>query len=342
MNTVKRADLKWEELSFSYLKTDYNIRFTWKDGAWSKGALSEEEYIPLHVAAPCLHYGQETFEGLKAFETKDGRIVVFRPDANGRRLRKSCDRISIPQISDDMFLDAVRQVVSANIRFVPPYGTGASLYIRPVVIGTGAKVGLGPALEYTFIILVTPVGPYYKDGFAPVRSLIVEEYDRAAPLGVGDCKVGGNYAASLQGDRLGKERGYPVVLYLDAKEKRYIDEFSTSNFISIKGSSYVTPDSSSILHSITNESLSVIASDFGMSVERRHVPVEELAELDEVGAVGTAAVITPVCSITYRDKEFVFGDGKTAGPVLTKLHDTLLGIQRGEIEDRHGWLYEVS
>lgn len=343
MSTVNdKADLNWSELSFAYLKTDYNIRFSNKDGSWSKGELTSDENISLHMAAPCLHYGQECFEGLKAFETKDGRIVVFRADANAKRLNKSCERISIPLIDEDVFVDAVRQVVKANAKYVPPYETGASLYLRPFAIGTGAKVGLGPALEYMFIIFATPVGPYYKSGFLPVKALIVEEFDRAAPQGVGDCKVGGNYAAGLRGEKFGKANGYSVVLYLDAQEKKYIDEFSTSNFIGIKGNTYVTPNSSSILESITNDSLAVIAADLGMKVERRNIPVEELAEFDEVGAVGTAAVITPVSSITYGKKEFRFGDGKTAGPVLTKLHDKLLGIQRGDEKDNHNWLYEVK
>jgi branched-chain amino acid aminotransferase len=190
----EKADLNWGDLVFSYVKTDYNIRFTNKGQGWSQGELTRDEYIPLHMAAPALHYGQETFEGLKAFEAKDGRIVVFRPDANARRLQRSCDRISIPLIDEKLFVDGVLRVVRANARFVPPYGTGASLYIRPLAIGTGAKVGLGPAPEYMFLIFVTPVGPYYKAGFSPVKALVVEEYDRAAPLGVGDCKVGGNYA----------------------------------------------------------------------------------------------------------------------------------------------------
>ena len=341
MSTTK-ADLNWKDLSFAYTKTDYNIRFSWEDGVWSKGELTSDEYIPMHMAAPCLHYGQEAFEGVKAFETKDGDVVVFRPDANGRRLKKTCERIYVPEIPVNMFVDAVHRVVKANERFVPPYGTGASLYIRPFVLGVGAKVGLGPALEYIFVIFVTPVGPYYKNGFVPVRSLIVEDFDRAAPNGTGDIKVGGNYAAGLRGEHIGKEKGYSVVLYLDAKEKKYIDEFSTSNFIGIKGNTYITPDSPSILQSVTNESLSVIAQDMGMNVEKRHIPVAELAEMDEVGAVGTAAVITPVSAINYRGKDFTFGDGKNAGPMLSKLYDTLMGIQHGEIADKHNWLYKID
>lgn len=344
MNKTKneKANIDWQNLPFGYVKTDYNIRYFFKNGRWSEGELTSDENIMMHMAAPSLHYGQEAFEGLKAFETIDGRIVAFRPDENAKRLQRSCDRIYIPQISVEMFVDAVEKVVAANARFVPPYGTGASLYIRPLVIGLGARVGLGPADEYLFIVFTTPVGPYYKSGFKPVRALVVEEFDRAAPLGVGDCKVGGNYAAGLRGSEFGHERNYPIVLYLDPKEKRYIDEFSTSNFIGIRGNSFISPDSPTILPSITNNSLGVIAEDLGMQVERRQVDIAEVESFDEVGAVGTAAVITPVCSITYRTKEFTFGSPDKAGPVITKLYDRLTKIQTGEFEDRHGWLIEVE
>jgi branched-chain amino acid aminotransferase len=339
---IEKAKIDWANLPFGYVKTDYNIRYYYKNGVWSEGEISSDENIILHMAAPCLHYGQEAFEGLKAFETVDGRIIAFRPDENAKRLERSCDRIYIPRIPEAMFVDAVKRLVAANARFVPPYGTGASLYIRPLVIGTGARVGLGPADEYLFIMFATPVGPYYKGGFKPVRALVVEEFDRAAPLGVGDCKVGGNYAAGLRGSEYGHERNYPIVLYLDPKQKRYIDEFSTSNFIAIKDNSYISPDSTSILPSITNKSLCVIAADLGMKVERRPVDIAEVESFDEIGAVGTAAVITPICSITYREKELTFGTPDKAGPVITKLYDRLTKIQTGEIEDRHGWLFEVA
>ncbi len=339
---IEKAKIDWGNLPFGYVKTDYNIRYYYKNGKWSEGEITSDENITLHMAAPSLHYGQEAFEGLKAFETADGRIVAFRPDENAKRLQRSCERIYIPKIPVELFVDAVKKVVAANARFVPPYGTGASLYIRPLVIGMGARVGLGPADEYLFIMFATPVGPYYKGGFKPVRALVVEEFDRAAPLGVGDCKVGGNYAAGLRGSEFGHEKNYPIVLYLDPKEKRYIDEFSTSNFIGIKGNAYISPDSTSILPSITNKSLGVIAEDLGMNVERRQVDIAEVESFDEVGAVGTAAVITPVCSITYREKEFTFGSPDKAGPVITKLYDRLTKIQTGEFEDRHGWLFEVE
>ncbi len=344
MNSAKmeKANLDWGDLPFGYVKTDYNIRYYYKNGEWSSGEISSDENIPLHMAAPSLHYGQQAFEGLKAFETVDGRIVAFRPDENSHRLQKSCDRIYIPRIPDELFLDAIRRVVAANARFVPPHYTGASLYIRPLVIGTGARVGLGPAEEYLFIVFATPVGPYYKGGFKPVRALVVEEFDRTAPRGVGDCKVGGNYAAGLRGSMFGHEKNYPIVLYLDPKEKKYIDEFSTSNFIGIKGDTYISPDSITILPSITNKSLAVIAGDMGMKVDKRKVDIEEVESFDEVGAVGTAAVITPIASIKYRDREFTFCSNENAGPVSTKLYERLTKIQTGEYEDRYSWLMEIN
>jgi len=245
-------------------------------------------------------------------------------------------------MSEDMFVDAVSKVVAANRKFVPPYGTGASLYIRPFLIGTGAKVGLGPASEYIFCIFVTPVGPYYKGGLTPVKAMVITEYDRAAPDGVGDCKVGGNYAAGLPGADQAKHGGYPVPLFLDPKEKKYVDEFGTSNFIGIKGNSYITPASKSILPSITNDSLSIIAADMGMKVERRPVDIAEITSFDEIGAVGTAAVITPISAINYRGKEMKFGSEEKAGPVITKLYQNLTGIQYGDIKDKFNWLVEVK
>jgi branched-chain amino acid aminotransferase len=338
----EQANLNWSELPFGYVKTDSNIRYYYKDGKWSDGELVNDENISIHMAAPCLHYGQETFEGIKAFETKDGRIVVFRPEENWRRIQRSSERISIPPMTEKMFIEAISKVVAANRKFVPPYGTGASLYIRPLIIGTGPKVGLGPADEYIFIIFVTPVGPYYKGGLTPVKALIVTDYDRAAPDGVGDCKVGGNYAAGLAGADYGKKKGYPVVLYLDSKEKKYIDEFSTSNFIAIKGNTYITPKSKSILQSVTNDSLLKIAESLGMTVERRAIDVSEISGFDEIGACGTAAVVTPVTLIHHQGKDYRFGNDETAGPVITKLYQNLTGIQYGDLEDKFNWLLEVK
>lgn len=341
-HSKQKAGLDWKNLPFGYVPTDFNIRYHYKDGRWSDGELTSDTTVKMHICDPCLHYGQEAFEGLKAFETKDGRIVVFRPEENAKRLQMSSDRILVPRIPTETFLDGIRRVVAANARFVPPYGTGASLYIRPVVFGVGPQIGLGPASEYEFIIMVTPVGPYYKGGFKPVSALIIEEYDRAAPLGMGAYKVGANYAAGLLGYEYAHKMGYTIALYLDPKEKRYIDEFGTSNFIGIAGNAYVTPRSSTILPSITNDSLAIMAADMGMQIEKRPVDVEELAAFDEVGAVGTAAVITPIASIKYRDRSFTYGDGATAGPVTTKLYEKLTKIQTGDIDDTFGFLDVVT
>ena len=333
-----KADLDWKNLPFGYVKTDFNVRCYYRNGKWSAAEISPDETFPIHIAAPSLHYGQQAFEGLKVFEARDGRVMAFRPLENARRLRKSCERIYIPNVSDEIFRDALHRLVAANARYIPPYGTGASLYVRPLVIGTGARVGLGPAEEYMFIMFATPVGPYYKGGFKPVKALVVEDFDRAAQQGVGDCKVGGNYAAGLRGGEYGKDKGYPIVLYLDSREKRFVDEFGTSNFMGISKGKYVTPKSESILPSITNDSLATIAEDMGLKTERRPIDIGELDVFEEVGAVGTAAVITPVCLVHYRDRDYRFGSEDKAGPVITQLYERLTSIQTGDAEDKFGWL----
>jgi branched-chain amino acid aminotransferase len=341
MSTVK-ADLNWKELPFGYVKTDFNVRYYYKDGTWSGGDVVSDENITINMAAPCLHYGQQAFEGLKAFETNDGRIVCFRPDENARRMNTSADRIKMPRVPENIFINAVMKAIDANRRFVPPYGTGASLYIRPLLIGVGPKVGLGPAPEYMLVVFVTPVGPYYKGGFKPVKALVLEQFDRAAPDGVGDCKVGGNYAAGLPGGEYGHEKGFPIVLYLDSKEKRYIDEFGTSNFIGIKNNTYMTPTSKSILPSITNKSLAVLAGDIGLGVEKRPIEINEVKDFSEIGAVGTAAVLTPVSALHYKGNDILIGNQSHAGPVLTRLYDLYTKIQTGEAPDTYNWLYEVK
>ncbi len=337
----KTPNLDWKNLPFGYISTDFNLRYFYRDGKWDEGELFSHENIQMHMAAPSLHYGQEAFEGLKAFETKSGKVVIFRPEENAHRLNRTAQRIFMPEIPVEMFLEAMKRVVLANKKFVPPHGTGASLYIRPLLIGIGAKIGLGPAKEYLFLTFVTPVGPYYKGGLSPVEALVITKYDRAAPKGVGDCKVGGNYAAGLAGEQYGKEQGYQVVLYLDPRENKYVDEFSTSNFIGIKGNKYITPASESILRSITNESLETVAKERGMTVERRPIPIEELEEFDEIGAVGTAAVVTPVNRIHYNGRDFTFGDRNEPGPIIKALYKDLTGIQMGELPDKNNWLYEI-
>jgi len=324
------------------MDTACHIRYTWRNGAWDVGELVKEPYLNLHIAASCVHYGQAAFEGLKAFRCKDGKVRIFRPQENARRMVHTARRMCMAEFPEGLFMEAVQRVIRANEAYVPPYGTGGSLYIRPLLIGTGAQIGVAPANEYTFIVLVLPVGPYYKGGLKPVRALIYDEYDRAAPLGVGHVKVAGNYGSSLYAHELAKKNGYPVELYLDAKEHRFIEEFATSNFIGITTDNrYVTPESSSILPSVTNRTLMQLAKDMGMAVEVRPVPFEELATFAEIGACGTAVVVTPVCEVRRGDTVIRVGSETGCGPVLQKLYEAVQGIQYGELPDTHGWCVEV-
>ncbi len=332
-------DLNWSELSFGYIPTDYNIRCYFTEGKWGDLEISSSENITMHMAATCLHYGQEAFEGLKAFRGPDGKVRVFRMDENAKRMADTAEAIMMQPFPIEKFKEAVCKAVKLNERFVPPYESGASLYIRPLLIGTGPKVGVQPADDYLFVIFVTPVGPYFKGGFKPTKMVIMREYDRAAPNGTGNIKVGGNYAASLKSGHIAHEKGYASVLYLDSREKKYIDECGAANFFMIKDNIYATPESKSILPSITNKSLMKLAEDMGMKVERRKIAVEELADFDEVGACGTAAVITPISRIDDYDtgKSYIFTKDDKPGKVCEKLYNTLRGIQYGEIEDPYGW-----
>jgi branched-chain amino acid aminotransferase len=289
------------------------------------------------MAATCLHYGQEAFEGLKAYRCPDGKVRIFRVDENAKRLQSTCRGIMMPEVSTELFTEMVKKVVRLNQEWIPTYESGATLYIRPLLIGTSAQVGVHPSKEYCFLIFVTPVGPYFKGGFSSNPYVIVRDYDRSAPLGTGKYKVGGNYAASLFANNLAHEKGYACEFYLDAKEKKYIDECGAANFFGIKNNTYITPESTSILPSITNKSLMQVAEDLGMKVERRPIPEEELETFEEAGACGTAAVISPISYIDDLDtgKRYSFGD--KPGPQSKKLFDTLRGIQYGEIEDKHGW-----
>ena len=289
------------------------------------------------MAATCLHYGQEAFEGLKAFRGKDGKIRVFRLDENAARLQSTCRGILMPELSTEKFRDAILKVIKLNERFVPPYESGASLYIRPLLIGTGAQVGVHPASEYMFIVFVTPVGPYFKGGFSTNPYVIIRQYDRSAPLGTGVYKVGGNYAASLRANKMAHDMGYSCEFYLDAKEKKYIDECGAANFFGIKNNTYVTPLSTSILPSITNKSLMTLAEEMGLTVERRQIPEEELDTFEEAGACGTAAVISPIQRIDDPEKNrsyIISKDGKP-GKICTQLYNKLRAIQYG---DEQIWL----
>lgn len=338
-----KKDIEWEKLGFEYINTGKYIRMDYKDGQWSDMIECSDPVLNLHAGATCIHYGQSCFEGLKAFTMKDGRVACFRPDKNGERLAASAERLMMKAPTVDVFLKAVNHVVNLNMDWVPPFGTRASLYIRPFIIGTSPRVGVKPSEEFSFYVMTMPVGPYYKTGFNPVKAYVQTYYDRAAPHGVGDVKAAGNYAAGMKPDFDIKGKGYPISLYLDAAEKRYVDEFGTSNFIGIMDSeNYLTPDSSSILPSITNMSLQQIASDMGYSVEKRRIDKSELPDFDEVGACGTAAVITPVGSITLEDQVYTYCNGSKAGPVMTKLYETIRGIQDGLVEDKYNWMQSVE
>uniref|UniRef100_A0AB33JT59 Branched-chain-amino-acid aminotransferase n=1 Tax=Prevotella sp. GTC17262 TaxID=3236797 RepID=A0AB33JT59_9BACT len=330
-------DLDWSNLSFGYIPTDYNVRCNYRNGKWGEVEVCSDEYLKLHMAATCLHYGQEAFEGLKAYRCPDGKVRVFRMDENAARLQSTCRGIMMPEVPTELFEEMVKKVVRLNQEYIPTYESGATLYIRPLLIGTSAQVGVHPADEYMFLIFVTPVGPYFKGGFASNPYVIIRDYDRAAPLGTGIYKVGGNYAASLKANQIAHQKGYASEFYLDSKEKKYVDECGAANFFGIKNNTYVTPKSSSILPSITNKSLMQIAEDLGLKVERRPVPEEELDTFEEAGACGTAAVISPISHLDDLDtgKGYSFGD--QPGPWSRKLYDTLRGIQYGTVEDKHGW-----
>jgi len=336
--------LDWKNLPFGYMKTDYNVRCIYKDGKWGKLEVSASEYIDIHIAATGLHYGQEAFEGMKAYMGKDGKIRLFRWEENAKRFVSSAEGIKMAVFPVEMFREAVFKVINLNMKFVPPYGSGATLYIRPLLYGSGAEVGVKPATEYSFIVFVTPVGPYFKGGIKPVNMLICRNIDRAAPLGTGTFKVGGNYAASMRAIIAARDGGYSSTIFLDAKEKKYIDECGPANFFGIKGNTYVTPKSESILNSITNMSLIDIAVNLGMKAERRPIAVEELAEFTEAGACGTAAVISPIAKILDPDKNIIYEyckDGKP-GPLSMKLYDRLMAIQCGDANDEFGWITIVE
>jgi branched-chain amino acid aminotransferase len=347
-----QLDVPWEELGFEFRPTNSHIKLTYKEGkGWGEPELVKEPYINLHIGATSLHYGQACFEGLKAFCHEDGSVYLFRPEANAVRMQSSCRRILMPEVPTDIFVNAVKAVVRDNIEYVPPYGSGGALYIRPILFGSGPRIGLSPSDEYTFVVMVIPVGDYYKGGLAnPVRGILITDFDRAAPRGVGAAKVAGNYAADLLPNMLSKKKGYPIGLYLDAATQTVVEEFSTSNFVGINHATntYVTPKSPSVLPSTTNRALMQLASDEGMTVEEREVPLVELEQFDEVLAVGTAVVVTPVGSITRIDtatgesKQYSFGEKDAIGPVTRRLYDRVRAIQNGQEEDVYGWNVKVD
>jgi len=337
-------NINWGELPFGYVKTDYNVRCYYRNGEWGELEVSSDENISIHMAATALHYGQESFEGLKAFRGKDNKIRLFRWEENAKRMRNSSKGIRMAEVPDELFIKAIKKVIKLNERFVPPYGSGASLYLRPLLIGSGPQVGVKPAEEYLFLMFVTPVGPYFKEGFKPVKIMIERILDRAAPNGTGNIKVGGNYAASLNSLYDAHEKGYASALFLDAKEKKYIDEAGPANFFGIKDNTYITPKSDSILPSITNMSLIAIAEDMGMKVERRRIEVSELDSFEEAGACGTAAVISPISQIDdiTMNKSYVYTTNGEPGEISTKLYKRLQAIQMGDEADPFNWITIVE
>jgi len=335
--------ISWKELGFRYLDTGVYARADFRRGVWSAVELCSGASLSIHIAATCLHYGQACFEGMKAFRQISGRVACFRPDAHARRMKRTAERLAMVPPTESLFLDTVRMLVAQNDAYVPPVETGATLYVRPLLIGTSPVIGVHPSADFAFVVFAMPVGPYYKDGMVPVPAYVQEDYDRAAPHGVGHVKAAGNYAAGLVGEIEVKAKGFPVSLFLDSATHSLIDEFGTSNFIGItRDGRYVTPKSASILESITNDSLMVIARDLGLTVEHRPVRWDEIEDFVEVGACGTAAVITPISSITRGDKTLYFGSEDKPGKTLQRLYDEIQGIRHGTIADRYGWMMPVG
>ncbi|WP_256692754.1 branched-chain amino acid aminotransferase [Histophilus somni] len=336
-------NIDWENLGFSYIKTDYRYIAYWKNGAWSKGELIQDNVLHISEGSTALHYGQQCFEGLKAYRCKDGSINLFRPEQNALRMQKSCQRLLMPEIPVEMFVDACKQVVKANADWLGPYGSGATLYLRPFLIGVGDNIGVSPAPEYIFSIFCCPVGAYFKGGMKPTN-FIVSDYDRAAPQGTGAAKVGGNYAASLYPGKMAKTRHFADCIYLDPTTHKKIEEVGSANFFGItKDNKFITPLSPSILPSITKYSLLYLAKErLGMEVIEGDVYIDQLDQFKEAGACGTAAVITPIGGIQYGDHFHVFYSETDVGEITTKLYNELVGIQFGDVDAPKGWIVKVE
>lgn len=334
--------IDWDKLGFEYINTDYRYISVWKDGVWDDGELTTDNKLHISEASTALHYGQQCFEGLKAYRTSDGDIQLFRPDENAKRMNRSADRLLMPEVPVEKFVEACKQVVKANEKFVPPYGSGGTLYLRPFLIGVGDNIGVKSAPEFIFSVFCVPVGPYFKGGLTPVNFL-VSDYDRAAPFGTGAAKAGGNYAASLYPLKLAKEEGFADCIYLDPATHTKIEEVGSANFFGItEDDEFITPNSPSILRSITRISLMDIARDYlGLTVKEEDVPVDKLSRFKEAGACGTAAVITPIGGVKYKDNFHVFYSESEVGPVTKRLYETLCGIQFGDIDAPEGWIFKV-
>jgi branched-chain amino acid aminotransferase len=334
--------IDWSNFGFSYIKTQWLFLATWKDGSWNEGELTEDNYLHIHEGSTALHYGQQCFEGLKAYRRKDGGINLFRPDENSKRMNRSAYRLRMPEVPEAFFLDAVKQVVKANQEYVPPYGSGATLYIRPLLIGVGENIGVSPAPEYIFTVFCMPVGPYFKGGLTPTN-FIVSDYDRAAPNGTGAAKVGGNYAASLLPGYEAHQRKFSDCIYLDPETHTKIEEVGSANFFGITAANeFVTPKSPSILPSITKYSLLHLAQhSLGLTPVEGDVYLNELDRFVEVGACGTAAVISPIGGIQNGEDFHVFYSETEVGPQTKALYDQLTGIQFGDISAPTGWIFDV-
>ena len=340
-----KKSLNWSELGFQYVRTDTRFSAVHSNGEWNEGALLSSETLQIHEGAPSLHYAQQCFEGMKAQTAADGRVLLFRPELNWQRMREAAGRLLMPEVPRELFFRGVEEAVRSNFAWIPPHGSGASLYIRPMLIGVGENLGLKPAKQFEFRVFVSPVGPYYKEsGLSPI-SLAVSEFDRAAPNGTGNFKVGSNYAGGLLATLKAQQLGANEALYLDAAEHRYIDEAGSANIIVATDSGkLITPSSNAILPSITRRSLMTLASEsLAMAIEERAIDLrEEFNSFDEMAACGTAAVLSPVGKVWFDSEWHAVGSRDTVGPVMQQLYDSLVGIQSGEIEDSFGWLHEVD
>lgn len=335
-----KQDIDWSKLGFHYTEPDYIVRSAYHDGVWEEPYATKDKFLHLHVSATCLQYGQEAFEGLKAFRGVDGKIRLFRWRENAKRMQRSAEGLYMQPVPTDIFGKAIYLALEKNMDFLPPYGTGATLYFRPLLIGTTPRLGVGPGRDFEFIVIPSPIGPYYPGKFHCTTFIVNRHVDRAAPLGTGQFKVGGNYSASFRATEAAHAQGYDC-LFLDAKHHRYIDECSAANFIGIKRKGdeieYLTPRSTAILPSITNDSLMTLAKEKGMKVTRRHIRLEELADMSEAAACGTACVISPIDKVIDADNNTVYSFGNEPGPVMTELYHALRDIQFGRAEDKHHW-----
>ena len=341
---MAKKDIDWSNIGFGYIKTDKRFVSNFKDGAWDEGVMTGDDQITMSECACVLQYAQTVFEGLKAYTTEDGRVVCFRPDMNAKRMHDSAERLEMPPFPEDRFVEAVVETVKENIDYVPPYGTGAALYIRPYMFGSNAVIGVKPAEEYQFRVFCTPVGAYFKGGAKPI-TIRVSDFDRAAPHGTGHIKAGLNYAMSLHAIVDAHKNGFAENMYLDAATRTNVEETGGANFLFVtKDNKIVTPKSNSILPSITRRSLIAVARDYlGLEVEERVVPFAEVPEFVECGLCGTAAVISPVGCVNDHGKEIKFVNGcEEVGPVIKKLRETLTGIQMGRIEAPEGWIKEIK